>query len=224
MSGCGARTAAGGASGAGAAVWPPAIVNDARRAIHVAFNLVALFMRQPLFGSWPKLTRQRRKVMEITGARTCLRLSLSCSLRATGNPPMTCKLWLGTALGAERRITPFPCQRFDDGLTTGAHDSGPEWIAAPFLYRTFIDYPSPVSLAHYASGSTPLALIRVDVHRTAPYWHGASRGRSDIRSCWAVGCDRRENSGRWLVGGVLAGRRPRATRERPTVPPGSKSL
>ena len=79
MSGCGARTAAGGASGAGAAVWPPAIVNDARRAIHVAFNLVALLMRQALFYSWPKLTRQRRKVMEITGARTCLRLSLSCS-------------------------------------------------------------------------------------------------------------------------------------------------
>jgi hypothetical protein len=24
------------------------------------------------------------------------------------NPPMTCKLWLGTAFGAERRITPFP--------------------------------------------------------------------------------------------------------------------
>jgi len=41
----------GGASGTGAAVWPPAIVNDVRRAIHVAFNLVALFMRQPLFGS-----------------------------------------------------------------------------------------------------------------------------------------------------------------------------
>src|ERR1700730_11173001 len=37
----------GAASGAGAAVWPPAIVNDARRAIHVAFNLVALLMRQP---------------------------------------------------------------------------------------------------------------------------------------------------------------------------------
>jgi hypothetical protein len=37
----------GGASGAGAAVWPPAIVKDARRAIHVAFNLAALFMRQP---------------------------------------------------------------------------------------------------------------------------------------------------------------------------------
>jgi hypothetical protein len=33
--------------------------------------------------------------MEITGARTCLQLSLSCSLRATRNPPMTCKLWLG---------------------------------------------------------------------------------------------------------------------------------
>ena len=48
-----------GASGAGAAVWPRAIVNDARRAIHVAFNLVALFMHQPLFGSWPKLTRQK---------------------------------------------------------------------------------------------------------------------------------------------------------------------
>jgi hypothetical protein len=48
----------GGASGAGAAVWPPAIVNDARRAIYVAFNLVALFMRQHLFGSWPKVTRQ----------------------------------------------------------------------------------------------------------------------------------------------------------------------
>src|SRR3984893_17933090 len=40
----------------------------------------------------------------------------------------------------------------------------------------------------------------------------------------AVGCDRRENSGRWLVGGVLAARRPRATRERPTVPPRDKSL
>src|SRR6202023_3677174 len=45
----------GGASGAGAAVWPPAIVNDARIAIHVAFNLVALFMPQPLFGSWSNL-------------------------------------------------------------------------------------------------------------------------------------------------------------------------
>jgi hypothetical protein len=44
----------GGASGAGAAVWPPAIVKDARRAIHVAFILAALFMRQPMFGSWPK--------------------------------------------------------------------------------------------------------------------------------------------------------------------------
>jgi hypothetical protein len=50
--------------------------NDVRRAIHVAFNLVALFMRQPLFGSWPKLTRQRRKVMEITGARTSAELVL----------------------------------------------------------------------------------------------------------------------------------------------------
>jgi hypothetical protein len=48
------------------------------------------------------------------------------------------------------------CQRFDDGLTTGA-DSGPEWIAAPFLYRTFID-SSPVSRAR--------ALIHVDVYRT----------------------------------------------------------
>ena len=95
------------------------------------------------------------------------------------------------------------------------HDSGPEWIAAPFLYRTFIDYPSPVSLALHASGPTPLALIRVDVYRTAPYSHGASRGRSDIRSCWQ---DARENSGRW------AARRPRATRERPSVPPRSKSL
>jgi hypothetical protein len=44
----------------------------------------------------------------------------------------------------------------DDGLTTGA-DSGPEWIARSFLYRTFID-SSPVSLAH--------ALIHVDVYRT----------------------------------------------------------
>jgi hypothetical protein len=41
-------------------------------------------------------------------------------------------------------------------LTTGA-DSGPEWIARSFLYRTFID-SSPVSLAH--------ALIHVDVYRT----------------------------------------------------------
>ena|ERR1700730_3207149 len=81
------------------------------------------------------------------------------------------------------------------------HDSGPEWIVAPFLYRTFIDYPSPVSLAHYASGPTHLALIHVDVYRTAQYWHGASHGR-----------------GRWLVGGVLAARRPRATQETPTVP------
>jgi len=70
----------GGASGAGAAVWPPAIVKDARRAIHVAFNLAALFMRQPLFGSWPKLTRQRRKVMEITGARTCAAAELVLQL------------------------------------------------------------------------------------------------------------------------------------------------
>jgi hypothetical protein len=56
----------GGASGAGATVCPPAIVNDARRAIHVAFNLVALFMPQPLFGSRPKVTWQRRKVMSDT--------------------------------------------------------------------------------------------------------------------------------------------------------------
>ena len=32
------------------------------------------------------------------------------------------------------------------------HDSGPRWVATPFLHRTFIDYPSPVSLAHYPDG------------------------------------------------------------------------
>ena len=45
--------------------------------------------------SWPKLTPQRRKVMEITGARICLRLSLSCSLRAARDPPMICKAVAG---------------------------------------------------------------------------------------------------------------------------------
>src|ERR1700730_6586589 len=62
-----------------------------------------------------------------------------------------------------------------------------------FLYRTFIDYPSPVSLAHYASGPTPLALIHVDVYRTAPYWHGGRRMRP-----------KREQ--RALAGGRRAGR------------------
>jgi len=71
----------GGASGAGAAVWPPAIVKDARRAIHVAFNLAALHA-STLFGSWPKLTRQRRKVMEITGARTCAAAELVLQLES----------------------------------------------------------------------------------------------------------------------------------------------
>src|SRR5580704_4043115 len=62
------------------------------------------------------------------------------------------------------------------------HDSGPEWIAAPILYRTFIDYPSPVSLAHYASGPTHLALIHVDVSHSTILawciaWSGALAGR-----------------------------------------------
>jgi hypothetical protein len=75
----------GGASGAGAAVWPPAIVKDARRALNVAFNHAALFMRQP-FGSWPKLTRQSRKVMEITGARTCAAAELVLQLEGDWGP------------------------------------------------------------------------------------------------------------------------------------------
>ena len=36
-------------------------------------------------------------------------------------------------------------------------NSGPRWVATPFLHRTFIDYPSPVSLAHYPSGEGRLA-------------------------------------------------------------------
>jgi hypothetical protein len=50
-------------------------------------------------------------------------------------------------------------------------------IAAPFPVSNFHRLPSPVSLAHYASGPTPLALIHVDVYRTAPCWHGGRRMR-----------------------------------------------
>jgi len=92
----------GDASGAGAAVWPRAIVKDARRAINVALNLAALFMRQPLFGSWPKLTRQSRKVMEITGARTCAAAELVLQLE--DDPPMTRKAMAGHCASAWERF------------------------------------------------------------------------------------------------------------------------
>jgi len=44
-------------------------------------------------------------------------------------------------------------------LRLATHDSGPGWVATPFLYRTFIDYPSPVSLAHYPSGEGRLSSV-----------------------------------------------------------------
>ena len=37
-----------------------------------------------------------------------------------------------------------PCQRFDGDLTATTHDSGPGWIAIPFLYDSFIHNASPV--------------------------------------------------------------------------------
>jgi hypothetical protein len=82
--------------------------------------------------------------MEITGARTCLQLSLSCSLRATRNPPMTCKLWPGTALAAERRITPFPCQRLDE--PPARHDGGREWISACGWWEACWPHGGPAQL------------------------------------------------------------------------------
>jgi hypothetical protein len=42
------------------------------------------------------------------------------------------------------------------------HDSGPGWIATPFLCRTFIDYSLPVLLAHYASGQLILTGVRIN--------------------------------------------------------------
>jgi hypothetical protein len=50
-----------------------------------------------------------------------------------------------------------PVNASETSSRTLPHDSGPRWVATPFLHRTFIDYPSPVSLAHYPSGGGPWA-------------------------------------------------------------------
>jgi hypothetical protein len=85
------------------------------------------------------------------------------------------RLWLGTALGAERKITASPCQRFDDGR----------------LFASFTGARSDMSTS---------------IARTILAWCIAWSKRYSIVP-----------GGRWLVGGLLAARRPRAKIHRPTA-------